>query len=168
MTTKLPLRHNEPDEIQGQPAPFGARLRELRLRRGWTFQEPAARGSLTKPFLSRLESGGRQASMAAALTPARIFDDSLASLFDSPVVETPCVLVRAGDAMERSARGLKNAPLSNAGRFFNLQPLRRAIPVVGLLPLEQRRTSNPASTQRRLAQRGAHRRWGAIKPQLKK
>jgi transcriptional regulator with XRE-family HTH domain len=163
MTTKLPLRHNGPDGIQGQLAPFDARSRELRLRRGWTLQEPTARSSLSKPFLSRLESGRRQSSMAAALTLARIFDDPLASLFDSPVVETPCVLVRAGDAMERSARGLKNAPLSNAGRFFNLQPLRRAIPVVGLLPLQQRRTSNPASTQRRLAQGGARRRWDAVK-----
>jgi transcriptional regulator with XRE-family HTH domain len=246
MTTLLPVRHQGLDDIQGQLASFGARLRELRLRRGWTLQELAARSSLSKAFLSRLESGGRQASIAAALTLARIFDVSLASLFESPVVETPCVIVRAGDAMERSARGLKYAPLSNAGRFFNLQPLRvkvsplrrgnehfhhdgeewiyvlsgqltlslagktydleagdaahfesrlphrliargdrdaevlvvaapvwspsanpnftehRAIPVIGLLPLQQGR--NLASEQRRLAQGGARRRWDAIKP----
>ena len=124
MTTKLPVRHQGPDDIQIQLASFGARLRELRLRRGWTLQELAARSSLSKAFLSRLESGGRQASIAAALTLSRIFDVSLASLFESPVVETPCVIVRAGDAVERSVHGLKYAPLSAAGRFFNVQPLR--------------------------------------------
>jgi transcriptional regulator with XRE-family HTH domain len=124
MTTKLPVRHQVVDDIQVQLSSFGSRLRELRLRRGWTLQELAARSSLSKPFLSRLESGGRQASIAAALTLSRIFDVSLASLFESPVVEKPCVIVRAEDAPERSVHGLKYAPLSHAGRFFNLQPLR--------------------------------------------
>ena len=124
MTTKLPVRHQGSDDIERQLASFGARLRELRQRHGWTLAELAARSGLSRAFLSRLESGSRQASIAAALTLSRIFDVSLASLFESPVVETPCVIVRAGDAMERSARGLKYAPLSHAGRFFNLQPLR--------------------------------------------
>ncbi|HTR40618.1 MAG TPA: XRE family transcriptional regulator [Pseudomonadales bacterium] len=124
MTTKLPVRHQESDEIQRQLASFGARLRELRLKRGWTLQELAARSSLSKPFLSRLESGGRQASIAAALTLSRIFDVSLASLFEPSVMEAPCVIVRAGDAVEQSVHGLKYTPLSAAGRFFNVQPLR--------------------------------------------
>ena len=250
MTTKLPVRHQGSDDIEGQLAFFGARLRELRVRRGWTLQELAARSSLSKAFLSRLESGSRQASIAAALTLSRIFDVSLASLFESPVVEMPCVIVRAGDAIERSVRGLKYAPLSHAGRFFNLQPMRvrvspqrrgnehfhhdgeewiyvlsgkltlsladktydlepgdsahfdsrlphrliargdrdaevlvvaapiwsppanpnfsehRAIPMMALLPLPEG-SVNPASTQRRLAQGGARRRWGAPKNRLK-
>ena len=153
--------------------------------------------------------------------------------------------------MERSVRGLKYAPLSNAGRFFNLQPLRvkvsplrrghehfhhdgeewiyvlsgsltlslsgktydleagdaahfesrlphrlmargdrdaevlvvaapvwsppanpnftprRAIPAMGLLPLQPGRTSNLVSSQRRLAQGGARRRWDASHRRLK-
>ena len=112
------------DEIQRQLSSFGARLRQLRLRRGWTLQELAARSSLSKAFLSRLESGGRQASIAAALTLSRIFDVSLASLFEAPPEETPCVIVRAAGAVEKSANGLKYVPLSHAGRLFNLQPLR--------------------------------------------
>jgi transcriptional regulator with XRE-family HTH domain len=247
MTTKLPERHQGSDDVERQLASFGARLRELRLRRGWTLAELAARSSLSRAFLSRLESGGRQASIAAALTLSRIFDVSLASLFESPAVETPCVIVRARDTMERSARGLKYAPLSHAGHFFNLQPLRvkvsplrrghehyhhdgeewiyvlsgqltlsladktydlesgdaahfesrlphrliargdrdaevlvvaapvwsppanpystqhRAIPVMGMLPLQPGR-SNLASFQRRLSQGGARRRWDANKP----
>jgi transcriptional regulator with XRE-family HTH domain len=124
MTTKLPTRHQALNEIQLQLSSFGARLRELRLRRGWTLQELAARSALSRAFLSRLESGDRQASIAAALTLSRIFDVSLASLFESPPVEAPCIIVRAVDAVERTVNGLKYAPLSQAGRFFNVQPLR--------------------------------------------
>jgi transcriptional regulator with XRE-family HTH domain len=125
MATKLPDRHQgEVGAIQSQLLSFGARLRELRLRRGWTLQELAARSGLSKPFLSRLESGSRQASIAAVLTLSRVFDISLASLFESPPVTEPCVIVRAADAVEKTINGLKYVPLSHAGRFFNLQPLR--------------------------------------------
>ncbi|HEV2327177.1 MAG TPA: cupin domain-containing protein [Verrucomicrobiae bacterium] len=124
MTTKLPARQSAVEEIQSQLSAFGARLKQLRARRGWTLQELAARSGLSRAFLSRLESGNRQASIAAALTLSRIFDVSVASLFESPVSETPCVIVRAAEASERSANGLKYVPLSQAGQRFNLQPLR--------------------------------------------
>ena len=125
MTTALPERHQSPESaIQSQLSSFGARLRELRRRRGWTLQELACRSALSRAFLSRLESGDRQASIAAVLTLSRIFDVSLASLFESPLATEPCVIVRAGDAVEKTINGLKYVPLSNAGRFFNLQPLR--------------------------------------------
>lgn len=124
MTTKLPVRQFEMEDIQSQLLTFGSRLRELRRGRGWTLQELAARSGLSRAFLSRLESGNRQASIAAALTLSRIFDVSLASLFESPANEAPCVIVRAASASERKVNGLKYVALSNAGRCFNLQPLR--------------------------------------------
>jgi transcriptional regulator with XRE-family HTH domain len=126
MTTKLPQSQNTllDQEIQSQLSSFGARLRELRLQRSWTLQELADRSGLSKAFLSRLESGGRQASIAAVLTLSRIFNASLATLFESPLATEPCVIVRAKDAVERTAKGLVYRPLSNAGRFFNLQPMR--------------------------------------------
>jgi len=124
MTTMLPERHQtEESAIQSQLSSFGARLRGLRLRRGWTLQEVACRSALSKAFLSRLESGDRQASIAAVLTLSRVFEVSLASLFESPLVTEPCVIVRAADAVEKTLNGLKYIPLSKAGRFFNLQPL---------------------------------------------
>lgn len=126
MTTKLPKRHQGEfaDEIKSQLHSFGARLKELRLQRGWTLEELACRCSLSKAFLSRLESGGRQASIAAALTLSRIFGVSLASLFESQVAAEPCIIVRARDAVEKAVKGLKYVSLSNAGRFYNLQPIR--------------------------------------------
>jgi len=125
MTTLLPERHQPQGEtVRSQLNSFGTRLRELRRRRGWTLQELAARSGLSKAFLSRLESGDRQASIAAVLTISRIFDVSLASLFEPPPVAEPCVIVRAGEAAEKTINGLDYASLSKAGRFFNLQPLR--------------------------------------------
>src|SRR5271154_3738929 len=130
MTTQLPP--GQPagleDQIQAQLCSFGARLREMRLKRGWTLQELACRSSLSKAFLSRLESGDRQASIAAVLTLSRIFDVSLATLFESPMATTPCVIVRAAEAVEQKANGLSYVSLSNAGRFFNLQPMRVTVP----------------------------------------
>jgi transcriptional regulator with XRE-family HTH domain len=131
MTTKLP--NGQPAEfenhIQSQLCSFGTRLRELRLERGWTLEQLACRGGLSKAFLSRLESGDRQASIAAALTLSRIFNVSLASLFESQLATEPCVIVRGADTAEKSINGLKYIPLSNAGRFFNLQPIKVTVPV---------------------------------------
>jgi transcriptional regulator with XRE-family HTH domain len=112
------------DGIQSQLASFGARLRELRLQRGWTLEDLAGQSGLSKTFLSRLESGDRQASIAAVLTLSRIFEVSLASLFESPLATEPCIIVRGGDAVELTANGLAYVPLSNSARFSNLQPMR--------------------------------------------
>jgi transcriptional regulator with XRE-family HTH domain len=112
------------EQIQSQLSSFGTRLQELRLRRNWTLQELADQSGLSKAFLSRLESGDRQASIAAVLTLSRIFDVSLASLFESELVTDPCVIVRGTEAVERKANGLAYVPLSRASRFFNLQPIR--------------------------------------------
>jgi transcriptional regulator with XRE-family HTH domain len=131
MTTKLPK--SQPvefeDQIQSQLKSFGTRLRELRLERGWTLEELACRGGLSKAFLSRLESGDRHASIAAALTLSRILNVSLASLFESQLTTEPCVIVRGAGAVQKNLNGLKYVPLSNAGCFFNLQPIKVTVPV---------------------------------------
>ena len=76
------------------------------------------------PFYRVWNPAVRQASIGAALTLSRIFDVSLASLFESQLAVEPCVIVRAGETMEQAANGLQYTPLSRAGRFFNLQPIR--------------------------------------------
>lgn len=112
------------EQIQVQLCSFGARLQELRQQRGWTLQELAVRSGLSKAFLSRLETGGRQASIAAVLTISRVFGVSLASLFESEMATDPCVIVRAAETVEQKVNGLTYVSLSNAGRFFNMQPIR--------------------------------------------
>jgi transcriptional regulator with XRE-family HTH domain len=115
------------DTIQLQLASFGSALRELRQSRDWSLQELASRSGLSKTFLSRLETGDRQASIAAVLTLARIFNVSLASMFETQVASEPCLIVRATEAMPQSVNGLIYTPLSNADRFFNLQPIRLTV-----------------------------------------
>src|SRR5271154_4097571 len=129
MTIKLPDRQSSEleDQIQSQLSSFGARLRELRLKRGWTLHELAARSNLSAAFLSRLESGDPRASIAAPLTLSRIFNVSLAALFEPQL--QPCVIVHGADVVEKSINGLKYVSLSHAGRFFNLQPIKVIVPV---------------------------------------
>jgi transcriptional regulator with XRE-family HTH domain len=115
------------DPIQLQLDSFGARLKELRLERGWTLQELADQSGLSKTFLSRLESGNRQASIAAVLTLARVFGVSLASMFETDLAVEPCVIVRATEAVFKSSNGLTYTALSNAQRFFNVQPIRLTV-----------------------------------------
>jgi transcriptional regulator with XRE-family HTH domain len=124
MTRPQPLRHEDSQDIQRQLSSFGARLRQLRLLRGLTLKELAAQSGLSKAFLSRLESGDRQASVSAALTLCKIFHVSLASLFELPAEQPLCTIIRSGDAVERTVNGLKYAPLSDTGRMMNVRPIR--------------------------------------------
>lgn len=124
MTTNLSLKHQESEDIQRQLHSFGKRLRELRLQRGMTLQDLAVISGFSKAFLSRLESGDRRASLPAVLALCKIFRVSLASLFESPAPGALCTIVRAADVVEKTINGLKYAPLSIAGRMFNVQPIR--------------------------------------------
>ena len=112
------------EQIQSQLGSFGIRLQNLRISRGWSLQDLADRSGLSRAFLSRLESGDRQASIAAVLTLSRIFEVSLASLFEAEVEAEPCVIVRRAETVEQMANGLAYIPLSKADSRFNLQPIR--------------------------------------------
>ena len=116
------------EQIQSQLCCFGTRLQELRLRENWTLQQLADRSGLSKAFLSRLESGDRQASIAAVLTLSRVFGVSLASLFESEPETDPCIIVRGAEAAEHKVNGLTYVTLSKASNLFQLQPIRVKIP----------------------------------------
>src|SRR5271156_655106 len=109
--------------VKNQLAAFGANLKQHRLQKGWTLEELAARSELSKPFLSRLESGDRQASIAAVLTLSQVFNVSLAEMFETQVALEPCLIVRKSEAIARDAHGLTYVPLSQAGHSFNLRPI---------------------------------------------
>jgi transcriptional regulator with XRE-family HTH domain len=128
MTRNLSLRHEESREVQRQLSSFGARLRQLRMQRGLTLKELAVQSRLSKAFLSRLESGDRQASISAALTLSKIFQVSLASLFELPGEEPLCTIIRSSDTVERTVNGLKYAPLCDTGRLMNVRPIRVKVP----------------------------------------
>lgn len=118
------LMIQKPNLVKDQLAAFGHNLRERRLKKGWTLEELAERSGLSKPFLSRLESGNRQASIAAVLTLSQVFGVSMASMFETLPVLDPCLIVRKAEATSHKAFGLTYVPLSHADNSFNLRPLR--------------------------------------------
>jgi transcriptional regulator with XRE-family HTH domain len=105
------------------------RLADLRAQRGWTLEELAERSGLSKPFLSRLEAGSRQPSIAAVLTLAKVYDVSVAQLFDTqPTPADPCVIIRGAGATAKAVNGLRYVTLSSSTKPFNLQPIGVTIP----------------------------------------
>jgi transcriptional regulator with XRE-family HTH domain len=112
------------DLVKEQLAAFGSNLRQLRLQKQWSLSELASRSGLSAAFLSRLESGGRQASISAVLTLSQVFGMSLAEMFEPQVALEPCLIVRKAETVSREAYGLSYVPLSQAGHYFNLKPIR--------------------------------------------
>lgn len=105
---------------------LGSRLRSLRSAKGWTLEELAERSGLSTPFLSRLESGDRQPSIAAVLTLARVFGVPMGSLFEIRQDDESCLVIRVGERTTHHGNGIDYLPLSGASRF-NLQPMRAMI-----------------------------------------
>ena len=114
-------------KIDAEIDALGARLRALRSAKGWTLEELAERSGLSKGFLSRLETGDRQPSIAAVLTLAQVFNVAMTSLFEQPASDHSAIVVRAASDAGRESNGLFYASLSNSSRS-NLQPLRIVIP----------------------------------------
>jgi transcriptional regulator with XRE-family HTH domain len=69
--------------VKEQLAAFGTNLKQRRRRNDWTLAELAQRSGLSKPFLSRLESGARQPSIVAVLTLSQVFGISPALMFET-------------------------------------------------------------------------------------
>lgn len=103
---------------------LGGKLRELRVRSGWTLEELAQRVSLSKSYLSRLEDGDRQPSLAALLALSRAFVVPLASLFPEERGVRESVVTRASEAKPQTGNGLTYAPLSRRAPPAGMQPLR--------------------------------------------
>jgi transcriptional regulator with XRE-family HTH domain len=113
-----------PALVKSQLISFGVNLKRYRLQKDWTLDELAKRSGLSKPFLSRLESGDRQASIAAVLTLSQTFGVSLASMFETQITMEPCLIVRKAEEAPRNVYGLTYVPLSRAGHNFNLRPIQ--------------------------------------------
>ena len=107
---------------------LGGRLRLMRALCGWTLEEAAGQASLSKSYLSRLEDGDRQPSLAALLALSRAFQVPLASLFDEENAARPGIVARAGEAPAQQGNGLTYRSLSGSAHARNMQPLRVTVP----------------------------------------
>jgi len=111
------------DILREQLATFGVRLKTLRHERRWTLDDLAQRSGFSKGYLSRLESGDRQASIASILTLARLFGTSVAALFEGEQAESISI-VRRDATPSYDVDGLTCWPLSGQSWPFQLQPVR--------------------------------------------
>ena len=116
---------NQADLTVAEMSRLGMRLRDLRTGRGWTQDELARRAGLSKSYLSRIEDGERQPSLASLLSLAQAYGIPLAALFAAPAEESPhCAVLRAGDLPPQQGNGLTYTPLSRPERAANMQPIR--------------------------------------------
>ncbi len=116
-------------QLQLELTKLGTRLRHLRNQRGWTLGDVADRADLSEAYLSRIESGERQPSLAVLFSLAQVYGVTLPSLFEPEPQDATCIVVRAGSTAIQQGHGLSYMPLSRGDRFTNLQPIQVIVPV---------------------------------------
>ncbi len=117
-----------PDQLSADLIKLGTRLRELRKERGWRLEDLAERTNLSRPYLSRLESGERQPSLGTLFSVAQAYGVTLSSLFEPEPEMKNGVIVRGAQSQVQPGNGLFYANLSKGSWTFNLQPLRVVVP----------------------------------------
>ena len=121
-----------------QSAIVPEQLARLRSQRGWSLAELAARTGLSRPYLSRLESGERQPSLGALITLARVYSTPLHSLVETQVSRTSSpVVLRGNRAQIQRSNGLRYRSISGGG-LGNINALHVTVP---------RRRPQPALSQ---------------------
>jgi quercetin dioxygenase-like cupin family protein/DNA-binding XRE family transcriptional regulator len=107
---------------------LGSRIHAMRESREWTLEELAERTDLSKAYLSRLEGGDRQPSIAALAAIAQAFGVSVGALFERPDETAQCVIIRGGSLPIQHANGLVFQPLSGSTKPFNLHSISVTVP----------------------------------------
>jgi transcriptional regulator with XRE-family HTH domain len=108
---------------------LGTRLKSLRSQQGWTLEQLSKRTKLSEPYLSRLEGGTRQPSLAALITLGQVYNIPLRTLLDPGGEQSSrCAVIRAGTAIPRTSNGLSYRPISGGGTLTNLQAIAIEIP----------------------------------------
>jgi len=102
---------------------IGHRLRQAREERGLTLDQLSALSGLSKPHLSRLETGERQPSIAALLELVGVLGIQVSTLFGEDAVSAPLAL-HTPDTARHDAGGLEIAPCSGYSDSRVLEALR--------------------------------------------
>lgn len=111
----------------GELSDLGGRLRAFRLGREWTLDDLARKVSLSKSYLSRLEEGERQPSLASLLALSRAFSVPLAALLQEDALgedRYAGLITRAAQAQPQPGNGLTYTPLSRRTPPVGMQPVR--------------------------------------------
>jgi quercetin dioxygenase-like cupin family protein len=101
----------------------------LRNQKGWTLEQLSLSTNLSEPYLSRIESGLRQPSLAALMTLASAHSIPLASLLaEAPAFVSSRVVIQAGTSSEYYANGLQYRVVSGAVPKGGLHAVHVTIP----------------------------------------
>src|SRR6202022_1435001 len=94
-----------------------------RAQSGFTLDQLAARAGLSKAYLSRLESGERQPSVATLLTLSRVLGVPMSVLLgETP--PTPALAIYRDQPSPHRVNGLTVAPLSGFAGSRSLEAVR--------------------------------------------
>lgn len=123
--------------LKSELTKLGQQLRTLRTERGWTLSELSEQADVSEAYLSRLECGERQPSLAVLFNLARVYGVSLPDLFGStsenskPVAPKAStgVVIRAGDRLLQEGNGLRYTSLAGGNHLADLHPLRVIVPI---------------------------------------
>jgi|HubBroStandDraft_1064217.scaffolds.fasta_scaffold17378_2 transcriptional regulator with XRE-family HTH domain len=107
---------------------LGNRIHAMRDSREWTLEQLAEQTGLSKAYLSRLEGGDRQPSIAALAALSQAFGVSIGALFERPDESAACMIIRGGSLPTQNANGLIFQPLSGSTKPFNLHPIAVIVP----------------------------------------
>src|SRR5271163_1955309 len=95
---------------------LGLQLKTLRSQRGWTLERLAKVSKLSEPYLSRLESGNRQPSLAALITLSQVYNIPLRTLLEGESqAMRPCKIIRSGSTASGVAKGMTYRAVSGGG-----------------------------------------------------
>jgi len=127
--TSLPMAAGIEKPLGRVLTSLGAQLKALRNQKGWTLERLSKLSKLSEPYLSRLESGSRQPSLAAMITLAQVFDIPLRTLLEGDGQPMPpCRIIRSGTSPARIANGLAYRAVSGGGALTGLQAMEMRIP----------------------------------------
>jgi transcriptional regulator with XRE-family HTH domain/uncharacterized cupin superfamily protein len=108
-----------------------AQLSRLRHNRGWTLAELAQRTGLSRPYLSRLEGGLRQPSLAALISLAGTYETPLQALLDPAAAgaSAESTVIRGTRATIQRGNGLRYRPISGGKDALRLSALHVTVPL---------------------------------------
>jgi transcriptional regulator with XRE-family HTH domain len=116
------------EDISDDIGRLGERIRALRTSRGWTLEQLATRARLSKSYISRLEDGDRQPSIAALLSVSQAFGLPIPALFETEGEKAQGAVVRAGSAEALEGNGLTYRSLSSGAFPAGMQPIHVTVP----------------------------------------
>jgi transcriptional regulator with XRE-family HTH domain/quercetin dioxygenase-like cupin family protein len=111
---------------------LGSRLKDLRLKAGLTLRELARKAGVSPSFVSQIENGKSQPSVATLYTFAQLLDVSIDELFDQrsePVRPAPSASSRSNGKRRNGKRNPSDAwhPSEYANRVSVVHPSHRSI-----------------------------------------